>query len=165
MENMIGSALKGLFFIYIIFWYSTGIWKMINDYFGKEFKMYIAEELTNNKRLQIPLEKLKEQESDVNILPLNEKIINSWNKMDVITQPSNAVENDKSNEISIKDESNEVPLNEMSCSECCRVNGIRSTCEQNPSDDNFVCDDDSVNEIETRRNVMTKAEEETEWIV
>ncbi len=143
---MIGSALKGLFFIYIIFWYSTGIWKMINEYFGKEFKMYIAEELKNNRRLQIPLEKLKEYE-DVNqeevnayTLPINEKIINSWNKIDTITPTPNAWENDKSNEISIKDESNEVPLNEMSCSECCRVNGICTTSEQNPSDDNFVCD-------------------------
>lgn len=154
---MIGSALKGLFFIYIIFWYSTGIWKMINDYFGKEFKIYVAEELKNNKRLQIPLEKLKEYESDVNNLPLNEKkIINSWNKMDAITRTPNALENDKSNEISIKDESDEVLLNEMSCSECCHVNGICS--EQNPSDDNFVCDDDGVNAIEMRRNVMMKAE-------
>lgn len=143
-KKMIGSALKGLFFIYIILWYSTGIWKMINEYFGKEFKIYVAEELKNNKRLQIPLEKFKVLESDANILPLNEKIINSWNKMDTRTTTPNALENDKSNEISIKDESNEVPLNEMSCSECCRVN---TRSEQNPSDDNFVCDDDGVNAI------------------
>lgn len=154
---MIGSALKGIFFIYIIFWYSTGIWKMINDYFGKEFKMYVAEELKNSKRLQIPLDKLKEHESVANILPLNEKTINSWNKMDAIdrtqTTTTTAFENDKSNEISIKDE---VPINEM-CSEC-RVNGICSTNEQNPSHDNVVCDDDGVNPMEMRRNVMTKSD-------
>lgn len=134
---------------------------MINDYFGKEFKIYVAEELKNNKRLQIPLEKLKEHESDANVLPLNEKIINSWNEMGTITTTPNALENDKSNEISIKDESNEVPLNEMSCSECCRVNEICSVRERNPSDDNFVCDDDDGgggNAIETRRNMMMKAE-------
>lgn len=130
---------------------------MINDYFGKEFKMYIADELKNNKRLHIPLEKLKKQESYSNVLPLNEKIINSWNKMDTITQTPNALENDKSNEISIKDESNEVPLNEMSCTECCRVNGICSKSEQNQSDDDVdvICDD-GVNAIE--ENMMMKAE-------
>lgn len=140
---MIGSALKGLVFIYIIFWYSTGVWKMINDHFGKEFKMYIAEELRNNKRLQVPLEKLKEDEENPHILlPSDEKIINSCNKMDAITPISNAFENDvKGNEISIKDESNEVSLDEMSWSECCRVNGICSTSKENPSDDNCVCDE------------------------
>lgn len=154
-KNMIGSALKGLFFIYIIFWYSTGVWKMINDYFGKEFKLYIAEELKNNKRLQIPFDKLKEHESDANILSLNEKIINSRDKIVMITSTPNPLENIKSDEISIKDESNEVPLNEMSCSECCHVNGICSATEQNPTDDDW---DDSVNVIGMRRNMMMKAE-------
>lgn len=146
---MIGSAVKGLFFIYIIFWYSTGVWKMINDYFGKEFKNYIAEELKNNKRFHVQSEKSRELQNDANISPINEKIINSWNEMNTKAATRKAFKNDESNEISIKVEANEVPLNGMSECECCHIDGICSTSEQNPSDGNFVCyDDDGVNAIE-----------------
>lgn len=118
---------------------------MMNDYFSKEFKMYVAEELKNNKHLQMPLKNLNEHENDGNTIPsdVTEKVINLWNKMDTITPIPNAFQNDdKSNEISIKDESNEVSLNEMSCRECCRANGIGcGSGKENPTDENFVCDE------------------------
>lgn len=44
---ILGAAIRGLFFIGVICWYSTGVIRVINDYFRREFKLYIDDELRN----------------------------------------------------------------------------------------------------------------------
>lgn len=40
---------RSFFLIAIISWYSTGIWRLIDDYFRKEFSTYLSAELKKNK--------------------------------------------------------------------------------------------------------------------
>jgi hypothetical protein len=49
---MIGLFIRGFFLIGIISWYSTGVWKFIDDYFRYEYKKYLTEEFKRNKHLQ-----------------------------------------------------------------------------------------------------------------
>lgn len=44
---ILGAAFRGLFLIGVICWYSTGLIRVINDYFRREFKLYIDDELKN----------------------------------------------------------------------------------------------------------------------
>ncbi|KAG5673923.1 hypothetical protein PVAND_003924 [Polypedilum vanderplanki] len=48
---MVGLMLRGFFLIGIISWYSHGVFKLINDYFGSEYKNYLTEEIKKNKHL------------------------------------------------------------------------------------------------------------------
>ena len=48
---MIGLALRGFFLIGIISWYSSGVFKLINDYFRSEYKNYLSNEFKKNKYL------------------------------------------------------------------------------------------------------------------
>lgn len=50
---MLLLAFRSLFFIAVIFGYSTGIWRLINDYFRREFKTYLDEEVKKNKYLLV----------------------------------------------------------------------------------------------------------------
>jgi hypothetical protein len=49
---MIGLLLRGFFLLGIISWYSTGVWKFIDDYFRYEYKKYLTDEFKRNKNLQ-----------------------------------------------------------------------------------------------------------------
>lgn len=49
---IVGGVVRGFIFIGFIFWYSTGILRVINDYFRKEFNVYIKDELKNIKTLK-----------------------------------------------------------------------------------------------------------------
>lgn len=40
----------------IISWYSTGVWKFIDDYFRNEYKAYLSKEFKRNKHLQLKLD-------------------------------------------------------------------------------------------------------------
>lgn len=40
----------------IISWYSTGVWKFIDDYFRNEYKAYLSKEFIRNKHLQLKLD-------------------------------------------------------------------------------------------------------------
>lgn len=48
---MILLALKSLFFVAAIFAYSTGVWRLINDYFRQEFRTFLDNEVKKNKYL------------------------------------------------------------------------------------------------------------------
>lgn len=49
---IVGGAVRGFIFIGFVFWYSTGILRVINDYFRKEFNVYIKDELKNIQTLK-----------------------------------------------------------------------------------------------------------------
>lgn len=48
---MLLLAFRSFFFIAVILGYSTGIWRLINDYFRREFQTYLAEQAQTNKYL------------------------------------------------------------------------------------------------------------------
>lgn len=48
---MLLLAFRSFFFVAVILGYSTGVWRLINDYFRKEFKTFLAEEVRRNKYL------------------------------------------------------------------------------------------------------------------
>ncbi|XP_035919457.1 uncharacterized protein LOC118517438 isoform X1 [Anopheles stephensi] len=48
---MLLLAFRSFFFIAVILGYSTGIWRLINDYFRHEFQTYLKEESQTNKYL------------------------------------------------------------------------------------------------------------------
>ncbi|XP_058064434.1 uncharacterized protein LOC131214090 [Anopheles bellator] len=48
---MLLLALRSLFFVTILLGYSTGIWRLINDYFRREFETFLQEEAKVNKYL------------------------------------------------------------------------------------------------------------------
>lgn len=50
---MILLALKSLFFVTAILGYSTGVWRLIGNYFHQEFKSYLDEEVKKNKYLLV----------------------------------------------------------------------------------------------------------------
>lgn len=50
---MILLALKSLFFVTAILGYSTGVWRLIGNYFHQEFKTYLDEEVKKNKYLLV----------------------------------------------------------------------------------------------------------------
>lgn len=49
---MFGLLLRSFFLCGIIYFYSTGVWKFIDDYFRHEYKKYLTEEFKRNKHLQ-----------------------------------------------------------------------------------------------------------------
>lgn len=49
---MIGLLFRGFFLLGIVSWYSTGVWKFIDDYFRYEYKKYLTHEFKRNKHLQ-----------------------------------------------------------------------------------------------------------------
>ncbi|XP_058127116.1 uncharacterized protein LOC131290665 [Anopheles ziemanni] len=48
---MLQLAFRSFFFIAVILAYSTGIWRLINDYFRHEFQSYLKQEAQTNKYL------------------------------------------------------------------------------------------------------------------
>lgn len=50
---MILLALKSLFFLTAVIGYSTGVWRLIGNYFQQEFKVYLDEEVKKNKYLLV----------------------------------------------------------------------------------------------------------------
>ncbi|XP_052867383.1 uncharacterized protein LOC128273453 [Anopheles cruzii] len=48
---MLLLALRSFFFVTILLGYSTGIWRLINDYFRREFETFLQEEAKANKYL------------------------------------------------------------------------------------------------------------------
>lgn len=50
---MFGYLIKGFFFLGLISWYSSGVFKLINDYFRYEYKAYLTEEMKRNKNLRL----------------------------------------------------------------------------------------------------------------
>lgn len=48
---MLLVVLRSLFFVTVIIGYSAGVWRMINDYFRREMKTFIDEEVKKNKYL------------------------------------------------------------------------------------------------------------------
>ncbi|XP_035789384.1 uncharacterized protein LOC118465321 [Anopheles albimanus] len=48
---MLLLAFRSFFFIAVLLGYSTGIWRLINDYFRREFQSYLTEEVKTNKYL------------------------------------------------------------------------------------------------------------------
>lgn len=51
VATMLLLAFRSFFFIAVILGYSTGIWRLINDYFRREFQTYLVEESQTNKYL------------------------------------------------------------------------------------------------------------------
>lgn len=49
---MIGLLLRSFFLLGIVSWYSTSVWKFIDDYFRYEYKKYLTDEFKRNKNLQ-----------------------------------------------------------------------------------------------------------------
>uniref|UniRef100_A0A182NAE8 Uncharacterized protein n=1 Tax=Anopheles dirus TaxID=7168 RepID=A0A182NAE8_9DIPT len=48
---MLLLAFRSFFFVAVILGYSTGIWRLINDYFRREFQSYLAEQAQANMYL------------------------------------------------------------------------------------------------------------------
>ncbi|GAB0090486.1 hypothetical protein DMENIID0001_052220 [Sergentomyia squamirostris] len=49
---MIAVALRCFLFIGMMFWYTNGIWNLINDYFQQQFKAYLKDEMkVSNRKL------------------------------------------------------------------------------------------------------------------
>lgn len=49
---MIGLLVRSVFLIGIIIWYSTGVWRMINDYFREEFQNHLSNEIKRNQHIK-----------------------------------------------------------------------------------------------------------------
>ncbi|XP_053681537.1 uncharacterized protein LOC128732317 [Sabethes cyaneus] len=50
---MLLLALRSFFFVAVILGYSTGVWRLINDYFRRGFKDFLAEEVKRNQHLLV----------------------------------------------------------------------------------------------------------------
>ena len=82
---MIGLLVRGFFLLGIISWYSTAVWKFIDDYFRYEYKKYLTHEFKRNKHLQpdteittqlppsVVLEKLIESTPN-NVIPFSDNM-------------------------------------------------------------------------------------------
>lgn len=62
---MIGLIFKGIFMIGIMSWYSAGVWKVINEYFRKEFDTYLKDETKKNKFMDLGKEEDKPATNEV----------------------------------------------------------------------------------------------------
>lgn len=60
-STMLLLALKSLFFVAAILAYSTGVWRLINDYFRQEFRTFLDEEVKKNKYLMVDPGRTPEQ--------------------------------------------------------------------------------------------------------
>lgn len=60
-------AVKSFFLIGALFWYSAGVWHLINDYFRNEFRTKMADDLKRAIEIQPPSSVLEVQQT--NILP------------------------------------------------------------------------------------------------
>lgn len=49
---MIGLLLRGVFLLGIISWYSTSMWRFIDDFFRHEYNKYLTEEFKRNEHLK-----------------------------------------------------------------------------------------------------------------
>ncbi|XP_058445250.1 uncharacterized protein LOC131426492 [Malaya genurostris] len=57
---MLLLALRSFFFVAVIIGYSSGIWRLINDYFRQEFKTFLDEEVKKNQYLLMDPVKIQE---------------------------------------------------------------------------------------------------------
>lgn len=80
---MFAVIFRGFFFLIIIFWYTLGVWKLIDGYFRDQVNEYMSEELKKNSHLASDISKLSavkfneeipklKQQFTVNDLPKNE---------------------------------------------------------------------------------------------
>jgi hypothetical protein len=58
---MFGLIFKGFFFLFVMFWYTVGIWNLVNNYFRDELQKYLLSESTS--KLNSQLEKLTNHET------------------------------------------------------------------------------------------------------
>lgn len=49
---MFAPILRGFVFLGVVFWYSTGVWKFVDEYFRNELKTYITKEIAKNENLK-----------------------------------------------------------------------------------------------------------------
>lgn len=59
---MFGLIFKGFFFLLFMFWYSIGIWSLVNNYFTSEMRKYLTEEI--NTKFESSLQNFQEAESN-----------------------------------------------------------------------------------------------------
>lgn len=53
---MLGMLFRGVFLIGILSWYSTNVWKLIDDYFRDQFRNYLEEEYRKHPRMKSDLQ-------------------------------------------------------------------------------------------------------------
>lgn len=49
---MFGLIIRGVFLVGIVGWYSTSLWKMIDDYWKDQFKRYLDQEFQKNPHMR-----------------------------------------------------------------------------------------------------------------
>lgn len=95
---MITTLFKGICFIGIMFCYSLAVWKGINEYFRKEFNVYIADELKNTKPEPSPID-TKMFTQKINIQSADKiPVINTFLNDEKITKFINDDDDDDKNE-------------------------------------------------------------------
>ncbi|XP_066593908.1 uncharacterized protein Xport-B [Prorops nasuta] len=64
---MLSVIFRGFFLISILFWYSTSVWRMIDDYFKDQFQRYLEDEYQRNPamKLEVGRENVSKEESGV----------------------------------------------------------------------------------------------------
>lgn len=72
--------MRGFLFLGVIYWYTVGVWRLIDDYFQKEFVTYLSTEIEKNEHIKFDS---KQKPSDANNIAIN-KIINTIHREDNI---------------------------------------------------------------------------------
>lgn len=62
---MLGLLLKSFFMIGVILWYSTGVWRVINEYFRKEFNQYLKDETEKNKYIKMDRDEIENNFNEI----------------------------------------------------------------------------------------------------
>lgn len=60
-----GSALRGVFVAVFVFWYSTGIFKAMDNHFGSQFGRYLRQQLRDNAHMRRDVEQERQAMSRV----------------------------------------------------------------------------------------------------
>lgn len=88
-------VVKSFFLIGAIFWYSAGVWQLINDYFHNEFKTKMADDLKRALEIQPPPSMLTPNEKKSSQSNIVNEILKNTVFLRSDTQPS--IENEKGN--------------------------------------------------------------------
>lgn len=77
---MLFGIMRGFLFLGVIYWYTVGVWRLIDDYFQKEFVTYLSTEIKKNEHIKFGS---KQKPNDGNNIAIN-KIINTIHQEDTM---------------------------------------------------------------------------------
>lgn len=135
---MLGGIMRGFLFLGVIYWYTVGVWRLIDDYFQKEFVTYLSTEIKKNEHIKFD----SQRKPDGNNIAIN-KIINTIHQEDNM-QSCNAK---NSNNIKKGDVKDNINKNKQSMQEeICEENNFLSQTKYKPEHANIKQEESNQNQ-------------------